>query len=366
MTATLRPPAKPAENTGPGVPDRPRRLRTRTLDDTASVAGAAFGSLALTWLLYQRVLPLFGLFGFLLVWFVLFLVMYGLVTSMGNPRPVVVDRLASAVMRGGAVLVGAALTSTVIYTFIRGSEVRMFLNFYTEDMSGVGPLSPLDQGGVLHAIAGSLIQLGIATVIALPLGIATAVYMTEVGGRLARTTRTVVEAMTGLPDILAGLFVYVVLVVGLQLPKSGFVVGVALSVTMIPIIARAAEVVLRVVPGGLREAGLALGASHWQTVWRVVLPTARPGLATALILAMARAVGETAPLLILSGSSTFMNLDPFNYTMNSLPLFIFTAVRSGQEQYIERGFGAASILLALVLVLFAVTRWLARTKVGKR
>jgi phosphate transport system permease protein len=347
-------------------PDRPRRMRARTLDDVLSLVGSGVGSLGLTWLLYERILSLFGLLGFLVIWYLVFLTMYAVVTALGNPRPVVSDRIVTAVVLGGALVVGLALISTVVYTFIRGGPALPHLNLYTQDMGGVGPQDPLEKGGVLHAIVGSLIQLGIATVVALPLGIATAVYMTEVRGGLARIVRTVVEAMTALPDILAGLFIYVVLIVGLHFPKTGFAAGLALSVTMLPIIARASDVVLRVVPGGLREAGLALGASHWQTVWRVVLPTARPGLATALILGMARAVGETAPILLTSGASTFMNYDPFNYTMNSLPLYIFTAVRSGQPVYIMRGFAAASILLALVLLLFAVTRFLARTKVGNR
>jgi len=346
--------------------EQPRRMRTRTLDDVASMVGAAAGSLALTWLLYLRILPLFGLLGFLLMWFTLFLIMYAGVTSVANPRPVVVDRLVAAVVGGGALVVGVALLSTVLYTFIRGIKALSHLNIFVNDMGGVAPQAPLDQGGVLHAIVGSLIELGIAVVIAMPLGIAVAVYMTEVGGRLARITRTLVEAMTGLPDILAGLFIYVVLVVGLQFPKSGFAAGLALSVTMLPIIARAADVVLRVVPGGLREAGLALGASHWQTVWRVVLPTARPGLATAVILGMARGIGETAPVLIVSGASTFLNKNPLNYTMNSLPLFAYTAVRSGQDLYIQRGFAAASILLGVVMLLFVVIRWLARSRVGGR
>lgn len=371
MTTTIKPVKPQAERGAVRAPtavgaERPRRLRTRTLDDVASLVGAAAGSLALTWLVYLRILPLFGLLGFLFVWFTFFLAMYASVTSLANPRPVVIDRLAAAVVGGGALVVGVALLSTVLYTFIRGIKALAHLNIFTHDMGGVSPQAPLDQGGVLHAIVGSLVQLLIAVWIAMPLGIAVAIYMTEVGGRLARITRTLVEAMTGLPDILAGLFVYVVLVVGFQFPKGGFAAALALSVTMLPIIARAADVVLRVVPGGLREAGLALGASHWQTVWRVVLPTARPGLATAVILGMARAIGETAPVLIVSGASTFLNADPIHYTMNSLPLFAFTAVRSGQELFIQRGFAAASILLAVVVLLFVVIRWLARPRVGGR
>jgi phosphate transport system permease protein len=135
---------------------------------------------------------------------------------------------------------------------------------------------------------------------------------------------------------------------------------------MVPVTARSAEVVLKVVSGTLREAGLALGATQWQTVRRVVLPTARPGLATSLILGIARIVGETAPLLIVSGASSFLNRDPFHNPMNSLPLFIFAAVRSGQPLFIQRGYGAAALLLALVLVLFSVTRFLARARQGTR
>lgn len=363
MTTTIESPPVESPPVMTPAPDRPRRLRARTLDDWLCLAGAAAGSTALSWLLYWNVLPLFGLIGFLVVWYLTFLVMYGTVTGLSNPRPLVVDRIAAAAVHGGALVVGAALVSTVVFTFVRGVPVLPHANFFTADMGGVGPQAPLDQGGVLHAIVGSLIELGIAVVVSLPFGVATAVYMTEVGGRFARIVRTVVEAMTAVPDILAGLFIYTVLVVGLNFPKTGFAAALAIAVTMLPIIARASDVVLRVVPGGLREAGLALGASQWQVVWRVVLPTARPGLATALILGAARGVGETAPVLLTSGASTFLNGNPLEYAMNSLPLFIFSAVRSGQPNYIARGFGAATILLALVLLLFAVTRWLARSRV---
>jgi phosphate transport system permease protein len=142
--------------------------------------------------------------------------------------------------------------------------------------------------------------------------------------------------------------------------------SLALSVTMIPIVARSAEVVLRVVPGGLREASLALGASRWQTVWRVVLPTARSGLATALILGVARISGETAPLLIVSAPNTATNLNPLAGPMNSLPFFIINGVRDSQERYIQRGYGAAAVLLTLILILFTLTRYFARDKVRRR
>jgi phosphate transport system permease protein len=347
-------------------PPRPRRIRARTRDDVLSVLGAGTGSLALVFLLYQRVLPASGLLGFLICWYLAFMVMYAGVTGLANPRTVVVDRVAATAVHAGAAVVAFALASAVVFTFYRGASALGHASFFTHDMAGVGPRDPLSRGGVLHAIVGSLIEIGIAIAVCLPLGVGTAVYMTEVGGRLARLIRTVVEAMTALPSVVAGLFIYTVLIITLHFPRSGFAAAMAISVMILPIIARASDVVLRVVPGGLREAGLALGATRWQTVWRVVLPTARPGLATALILGIARGIGETSPVLLTSGASTFFNANPLAQPMNSLPLFVFSAVRSGEPTYIARGMAAASVLLALILLLFVTVRWLARTRTGRR
>jgi len=235
----------------------------------------------------------------------------------------------------------------------------------TDTMAGVRPTAPLSRGGVLHAIVGSLIEIAIATAVTLPLGVGAAVYMTEVGGRFSRVVRTVVEAMTALPSIVAGLFIYTVLIVDLHIERSGFAASMAISVMMLPIIARAADVVLRIVPNGLREAGLALGSTRWRTVWHVVLPTARPGLATALILGVARGVGETSPVLLTSGATTFIHTDPLHGDMNSLPLFIYFSVRSGEPNFIIRGYGAAVVLLAVVLTLFVIARRVARQKGGR-
>lgn len=346
--------------------DVPRQLEVRTLDDRLSLVGSALGALALVWLTYERLLALSGKLGFVVLWFACFLVLYTLVTRQSHPWPVVVDRLAGAVVAGAAAVVGLALVSTVVYVFVKGWPALHHVNFYADDMAGVRPTAPLTKGGILHADVGTALEVLIAVVISLPLGVGTAVYMTEVGGRLAKTVRTVVEAMTALPDILAGLFIYAVLILGLGQERTGFAAAVALSVTMIPIIARSSEVALRVVPSGLREASLALGASQWQTVRRVVLPTARAGLATSLILGVARIAGETAPLLIVSGASTFLNRNPIHNPMNSLPLFIFASVRSGEPLSIARGYGAAAVLLTIVLVLFVTARYLARDKVRAR
>lgn len=263
-------------------------------------------------------------------------------------------------------MVGVALVSTLVFIVLRGWRPLLHANFFLDDMAGVGPKDPFELGGILHAILGSVIELSIGLAITLPLGIGTAILMTEVGGRFSRIVRTVVEAMTALPSIVAGLFVYTVFVITLGFPRSGLAAGLAIAVMMLPIVARAADVVLRVVPGGLREASLALGASRWRTVWYVVLPTARPGLATAVILGVARGVGETSPVLLTSGAAPFLVGNPTDGVMNSLPLYIYSTVRSGEPQAITRAFAAATVLLALVLVLFVVARLVARPRRTKR
>lgn len=344
----------------------PRPFRQRTADDIFTLIGAVVGSFGLVWLGYTKLLPFSGVLGFIFCWYVAFLAIYAGLTAVGHPRPVVVDRVMGAVVMLAALLVGFAVVTVVVYTFWSGRHALAHLNFFTHDENGVRPTDGLSQGGITHAIVGSIIQVVIAVGISLPLGIGTAVFMSEVKGWLARVVRTVVEAMTAIPDLLAGLFIYVTLIRGFGMERDGLAVGLALSVTMTPIIARSAEVSLKVVPGGLREAGLALGASQWLTVWRIVIPTARPGLATALILAIARGIGESAPLLIVSGASTFFNVDPLKNQMNSLPLYIYSNARNGLNLSWDRAFGAASVLLAIVLALFVLTRLAARQRVTRR
>lgn len=349
----------------PAPGDR-RRLHGVTAADRVIAVGSGVSATAMAWLLCYALLPWGTPLAFVVVSFVLYLVIVTVTTSAVSPGPPVADRVASAVITGGAAVVALGLGSAVVFVFVRAWPALWHWNMYTHDMAGVGPRDELSSGGLLHAIVGSVIQVGIAIAVTVPLALGTAVYMTEVGGKFARVVRTVVEAMTALPSVVAGLFVYTVLLLSLGMSKSGFAAAMALSVMMLPIIARAADVVLRVVPSGLREASLALGASQWRTVWHVVLPTARPGLATALILGVARGVGETSPVLLTSGASTFLVGTPFGKQMNSLPLFVFSTVRSGEPYFIQRGFAAAAVLLTLVLGLFALARFIASPRGQKR
>jgi len=361
LLSPLRAVDAPVETPADAPPrENVRRPSARTREDVLALVGAVAASIATTWLFYTKVLPGSGAVGFVVLWYVVFVAFYAGLTAMTRPRAVVVDRVVTTAVVAAPVLVGLALLSTVVVTVVRGLPALLHLNFFTHDMAGIRPSDPFTMGGIGHAILGTVIEVAIAVAIAMPLGLATAVYISEVGGRGANLIRTVVEAMTALPSIVAGLFVYTVFLVKLGMPASGFAAALALAVMALPIMARASEVVLRVVPGGLREASYALGATRWQTVWHVVLPTARPGLATALILGIARAVGETSPLLLTSGASTFFNADPFQNPMNSLPLFIYSSVVSGNPRMEDRAYAAATVLLALVLILFLLARLAAR------
>ena len=364
MTAIVERPAVEEQASVPPVavapePEELRRTGSRTREDVLTILGALCAASATTWLFYTQVLPFEGVLGFVVCWYVVLVVFYAGLTALTQPRAVVMDRVVTTAVIAAPTLIGIALASVVVMTLLKGLPALSHPNFFTEDMSGVRADDPFTMGGILHAIVGTLIEVLIAISIAMPLGVATAVYMSEVGGRGAQLVRTVVEAMTALPSIVAGLFIYTVCLVYLGMPASGLAAALALAVMALPIMARAAYVVLGVVPGGLREASYALGAGRWETVWKVVLPTARPGLATALILGTARAVGETSPVLLTSGASTFFNADPTQDPMNSLPLFIYAAVGTGNPQMEERAYAAAAVLLVVVLTLFVLARLVA-------
>jgi len=336
------------------------RVQTRAGSAAGSTTfvGAAAASLGLVWVIYERVLPFSGVLGFWLSWYGLFLAIYYLMATMQWDPLEARNRLASVAVATGGVLAILIVIDQVAYTLFKGEGAVRHVNFWTKSASLVGPsTTSMTVGGVLHAIVGSVEQLGLATVFAVPLGLAAALYLTEIGGGFARVVRTIVEAMTALPDLIAGLFIYVTLILSLGLRQSGFCAAVAIGVTMMPIVARASEVVLRVVPGTLKEAAYAVGGTQWRTVKDVILPTARSGLATAVVLAMARGIGETAPVLLVAGYTKELNLNPFSGPQTPLPLFIYYAVHVlGTPPYVERGFGAGFVLVVVVLVLFAIAR----------
>jgi phosphate transport system permease protein len=344
-------------------PPQPRSLHLIRLPDVASIIGALVAGAASAGLMWREFSPFAGVIGFVVVWWIMFMIYYAVLVSFDENRMTVRDRLSAVMVQSLALLVFAALLFVIIYTFVRGWPALVHVNFYTQDGRFGGPLSPLTQSGALHAVVGTLIELGIAMGIALPFGLLAAVFMNEVPGRYSRFIRIVVDAMTAMPDILAGLFVYSVLVLT-HTAGSGFAAACALGITALPIICRASDVVLRLMPAGLTEAAYALGAAQWPTVRLVTLPTVRSGLATAVILGAARAIGETAPVLLTSVASEYLTTDPFG-KVNSLPLMAYTSVQEPENVEIARGFGAASLLLVLVLVLFTLARWLGGRGAGQ-
>jgi phosphate transport system permease protein len=343
------------------------RTRTGTGEGSATLIGAAAAALGLVWVIYERVLPFTGVLGFWLTWYVIFLAVYLVMARMQWDALEARNRLSSVAFATGGAVALLIVIDQVGYTFFKGSGAVVHPNFWTQPLSFVGPATiSMSVGGVLHAIVGSLEQLGLATLVAVPLGVTAALYLTEIGGSFARVVRTIVEAMTALPDLVAGLFIYVTLILSLGINQCGFCASVAIGVTMMPIVARASEVVLRIVPGTLREAAYAVGGTQWRTVRDVILPTARSGLATAIVLAMARGIGETAPVLLTAGYTKELNFNPFHGPQTSLPLFIYYAVHIfGTPSYVERGFGAGFVLVVVVLVLFAIARRIAGSAPGE-
>ncbi|WUD75242.1 phosphate ABC transporter permease PstA [Streptomyces sp. NBC_00510] len=337
-------------------PEVRRSTSPVTAEDRLALAGALAGSVALTFVLFGWIAPFDSLLGFVVVAYVLFIGLYAVLVSLDQNRVAVRDRVAAVIWQSLATLLLLALLFVVGYALYRGRPALTHLNFFTQTMGGTGPLAPLTQGGVLHAMVGTLEQIGIALAITVPLGLMCAVFLNEVPGAYARFVRTVVEAMTALPSIVAGLFIYATFILIFHFEKSGLAAGLALSVMMLPIIIRAADVVIRLVPSSLREASYALGSGQWRTIWTVVLPTSRSGLTTAVILGTARGIGETSPVLLTAGSNPSLNADPLSGPQVSLPLATFQLVASPQPNMIARGFGCAGLLMALVLLLFLLAR----------
>ena len=333
-----------------------RALSSWRSSDLLAIVGAAAGSGGFTWLLFTHLAPFDGALGWVVVCYLGFLLLYALLVSFDESGPAVRDRIAAAIVVSIAGVLLIALAFVILYVVIRGIPAMTHLNFYVDDLSVTGPLEPLSSGGVVHGIVGTLIEITLALVVTVPLGLTCAVFLTEFPGPYARLVRTVVEAMTALPSVVAGLFIFSTYVLTFGLPRSGLAASFALGVMMLPIIIRAADVVLRLVPGNLTEASLALGAGRWRTVWHVVLPTARSGLATAVILGTARGIGETSPVLLTAGYGANLNTNPTDGPMVSLPLLAYELRRIPEGAMISRAFGAASLLLVLVLVLFIAAR----------
>jgi phosphate transport system permease protein len=258
-----------------------------------------------------------------------------------------------------------ALTLTLIplgfvlgYVIKRGAK-RFSGDFLTHSLAGIGPLQA--GGGAYHAIIGTVEQVLIASAIAVPLGLMVAIYITEYGNNaFGIAVRFLVDVMTGIPSIVAGLFVLAFWIIALHQPQTGFAGSLALAIIELPIIVRTSEEMIRLVPSALREASYALGIARWKTMLRVVLPTAATGITTGVMLAVARVIGETAPVLLVVGNNNFINTNPTSGAQGSLPVMVFLGARSSSNFDVDRAWSAALTLILIVVVLYVAARLLTR------
>ncbi|MBZ4319116.1 phosphate ABC transporter permease PstA [Streptomyces sp. SCA2-4] len=287
---------------------------------------------------------------------------YGL-TARVEGRRQAKDRLATSLVWMCFLIAVVPLVSLIWETVARGSKV-LDGGFLSHSMAGVLTIQP--GGGVYHAIIGTLEQVGIATAIAAPVGLLTAIYLVEYGrGRLARAVTFFVDVMTGVPSIVAGLFILSFWIIMLDNGYSGFAGSMALAILMMPVVVRSTEEMLKLVPNELREASLALGVPKWRTILKVVLPTAIGGIATGVMLAVARVAGESAPIVLLVFGSQAINNNPFEGAQSSLPYYIYEQWAAGNDASYDRAWAAALVLIAFVMILNLVARGIARWKAPK-
>ena len=270
------------------------------------------------------------------------------------------DRIARGAILSATVLALIPLV-LIVYYLLRKGLGSWSWSFFTTDPTGNTFFKSSSIGGIKSAILGTLEMVALASVIAIPIGVGVATWLVEYGKSswFAHTVRFFVDVMTGVPSIVFGLFIYIVLVVGTGSSYAGYKGSFALSLLMLPVVIRSAEVILLLVPAALRESALALGAPRWRVIFSIVLPTALPGMVTGVLLAVARAAGETAPLLFTAASTlkTNFNLGGF---MNSLPVQIYSDVTSPTTAVVNRAWGAALTLVVLILVLNLIARLVSR------
>jgi phosphate transport system permease protein len=368
LVATERDPyfaVDPPESAG-SVADRPMG-RPKPVAEIREFAGALVAAVA-TVLVIFFIAGEFPPFGMFVCTVLIFFVLYGLLSWKLHGILVMKNRLGSAYVWAGGALALFPLVDMVIFITIRGAPVvaSHFPAFLVHDAVG-GPDEPVWKVGVGPAIVGSVEQVALATLYTVPVSILTATYLTEYDTWFTRLVRLIVDAMMGMPSIIAGLFVYLWWVQPRHTGGySGFAASMALGVLMLPIMIRTAEEVIRVVPGSLREAALALGAPRWRVTLRVVLPTAKSGLITAVILGVALAVGETAPVLFTALGNNRYNWNPFNGAQADLPLQIIENIKSSAPNQVREGYGGAFVLISAVLALFTTARIIGSSKPGRR
>lgn len=361
FAAPSRPPTVDAEP----LHDQPRRTRSMQPNDWLELAVSAASAAAIAASVFY-VMDWKGYVGLFFWWLVPFLAIYRAVVASTNGPVVATDRVMTVAIAIGAVISVGFLVWVLTFIVLRGLP-GLRPTFFTEDMARVGPLDK--GGGARHALVGSLQQVGVATMIAVPAAILTAIYLHEIKGRGSAVIRFFVDAMSGLPSIVAGLLVYAIWILRFGRGFSGLAAAAALTILMLPTITRTSEEILKTVSPALREAALALGAPQWRVIVRVVLPTARSGLITAGLLGIARAIGETAPLLLTASYASATNYNPSEGKQASLPMFVYQLIRQPNESQVQRAWTGALVLVLVILLLFSLARIVgdrAQRKLGTR
>ena len=341
----------------------PRKPWAATPRDRIRDLAILIGALVFTYY-FVEVTPMNGKLAYFSVFFLVYATFSGTFQGIKRGSAAAKDAIVNSIVVVGAVATLIPIGSILATVISKGYKGISF-NLFTTDMSMATPTDPLTNGGILHAISGTLIMVLIALIISVPLGILTALYMTEIKGRFMRPIKFLVQAMSGVPSVVAGLFILSAILYPITKSFSGLMGALALSILMIPTIARTSEEVLLLIPSDLREAGVALGGTQWRTVAMIVLPAARSGLITAMILGVARIAGETAPLLLLTGGGDKVNGNPFSGPFGSLPYYIWKSFNSGSEEAITRAWAGLLVLIVIILILFISARSLSSRKVKR-
>jgi phosphate transport system permease protein len=298
-----------------------------------------------------------GKLGWVIAFFFSFLSVSFIAEYRRAGRPAAQDSILTSLSRFAIFLAVIPIVS-IIATVVSKGWRGLHFGLFTRDMAEATVNDPILNGGMLAAITGTTIMVGIALIISLPISILTALYLTEIKGRFSRPIRFLVQAMSGVPSIVAGLFILSSIIYPLTGERNGLMGAMALAILMVPTVARTAEEVLLLIPNDLREAGLALGATQWRTVAMVVVPAVKSGLITAIILGIARVVGETAPIILVSGGGESTTLNPFTGPMGSIPYYVWKAfLLGGSPESTQRTWAGLLVLLILVLLLFTMARY---------
>ncbi len=308
----------------------------------------------------------FNIVGVVFLGTILFDVLLVTISSLVEGARKARDRFVTSLVSTAFVIALLPLIS-LTYTVIADGWKRFDIAFFTQSMRNIiGAGTEQFPGGALHAIVGTLEITGVATLISVPVGLLSAIYLVEYGrGRLARAITFFVDVMTGIPSIVAGLFAFAFFALIFDNPgiRFGFGGAVALTLLMIPTVVRSSEEMLKLVPNELREASYALGVPKWLTIVKVVIPTSIAGITTGITLAIARVIGETAPLLVIAGFTTSMNYNLFEGRMMALPLFVYTQYSipgTDVQPYLDRAWAGALTLILIVMALNLIARLIAK------